>query len=116
MSDSESKKMLLRLVEKYEQGHGEINSSINRIDLNMVQMSADIKALNCRLDLLADTARVNQENIAKLQESERSDESLRKRIESLTSTASKIYIPIIIALLLSSIYGVWEFFKEYIRR
>ena len=104
------------MVERYEKGHGEINKSISRIEINMVEMKADMKALNCRLDNLAETAKVNQTNIEGLQKSEREDESLRERIENLTSTASKIYIPIIIALLLSSIYGVWEFFKEYIRR
>lgn len=111
----ESRNILLSLVERYEKGHGELQRSINEVGVNLIEVKADIKYMNSRIEDLAKRATANEGNISKLQRAEIDDESLRKRLETMLSNANRIYIPVLIALILSAIYGVWEFIKTQIR-
>jgi hypothetical protein len=115
MSDSEAKQFLLNLVARYEQGHGELLSKISNVEIGVIEIKGDIKNMNYRVDELQRKAECNAKNIAELQRNEQADITLRKRVEGLFNNASKIYIPIFIAIMLSAIFGAWEFIKRQIK-
>ena len=115
MSDSEAKQFLLNLVARYEQGHGELLTKISNVEIGVIEIKGDIKNMNYRIDELQRKAECNSKNIAELQRSEQADITLRKRVEGIFNNASKIYIPIFIAIALAAIFGTWEFIKQTIK-
>ena len=51
MSD-ESRKILLNLVERYEKGHGELQSTIGKLNDSFIELRVEVKNMQTQIDKL----------------------------------------------------------------
>ena len=123
MSDKEARQILIDLVHKYEEGYGELQTSMNMIGIDIAGIKGEMKLMNSKIEILQDGYNSNKTGISSLREVVQKDARLRQSIDGILNYAREIskyfatailifIISFIVFLIRDNFTGVIKMFKD----